>query len=543
MNIDFAIALFAFAVGAVAVGLWARTRSASREVTAEAKGRQAADLELATLRERLINSQSDAARVSEENLALSNSLKDVRDAVAALQQENAGNKVRAEQASQLEAQIGVLEARLAETIEDGAKQREEIAQANANVESLTASREEARAERDQARALLDAMQTDLSIKASSLAELTAKYDAECSQTVEKLQLLADAKTQMADQFQNLANQILEDKSQRFTQQNQENLGAMLTPLQERIKEFQLQVANTYDVDSKERLTLKGEIEHLAKLNAQVSTDAHNLTNALKGNSKTQGIWGEMLLDQVLDLSGLRKGEHYKVQETYIGDDGTQQRPDVVIHVPGGKHLIVDSKVSLLAYERYCNADDEIARASALKEHLASIRGHVKNLASKNYQALSQLNAPDFVMLFIPVEPAFMLAIQQDATLFQDAYSRNVFFVSPSTLQINLRTVANIWRIEDQNRNAKEIADQCARLYDKFVGFAEDLERIGQRIGQTRDAYEDARKKLTSGRGNLVKQALDFKRLGVTRTKEIPATFVADASAADDNVLDPIEHTQ
>lgn len=543
MNFEIAVGLFAFIFGAAVVGIWARARFALIENGAEARGRQAADLELATLRERLSHSLDEVARLDADKADLSGVLRTEQGALEQLRQDSAANKVRAEQASQLEQHNASLVARLEQTGEESATQRETIAQANAHVELLTKARDDLRNDLEVAKAQREQTLGEVSRKAAEIAELTAKYQAECSQSGEKLQMLAEAKTQMADQFQNLANQILEDKSQRFTQQNQENLGAMLAPLQERIKEFQLQVANTYDVDSKERLTLKGEIEHLARLNVQVSTDAHNLTTALKGSSKTQGIWGEMLLDQVLELSGLRKGEHYRVQDTYISDDGRPQRPDVVIHVPGGKHLIVDSKVSLVAYERYCNAADEASRGLALKDHLSSIRSHVKALSEKNYQGLPQLQTPDFVMLFIPVEPAFMLAIQEDATLFQEAYARNIFFVSPSTLQINLRTVANIWRIEDQNRNAKEIADQCARLYDKFVGFSEDLERIGQRLGQTRDAYDDARKKLTTGRGNLVKQVLDFKRLGVNPTKEIPAALLADANTAEDNVMASVELAQ
>jgi DNA recombination protein RmuC len=456
-----------------------------------------------------------------------------------IQQECTTNKVRAEQAAQLEQHNTALLARIEQITEESSKQRESIAQLTEQVASLTDLRNELRLEVSGAQSERDTALKELSSKSSDLAELNARYEAECNQSAEKVQILVDAKAQLTEQFQNLANQILEDKSQKFTQKNQENLDALLGPLHIRIKEFQQQVANTYDVDSKERLTLKTEIERLALLNAQVSTDAHNLTNALKGSVKTQGNWGEMLLEQVLELSGLRKGEQYFAQETYVAEDGRQQRPDVVVHVPGGRHLIVDSKVSLVAYERYCNAPDDATRDLALKEHLTSLRNHVKSLADKKYQGLTQLQAPDFVMLFIPLESAFLLAIHQDPALFQEAYTRNVCFVSPSTLQINLRTVANIWRIEDQNRNAKQIAEQCAKLYDKFVGFVEDLELVGKRIGLTQVAYDDAHKKLVTGRGNLVKQALDFKRLGVPATKGFPSSVEAAALAADEVVFESI----
>jgi DNA recombination protein RmuC len=539
MNFDLSLPFATFIIGAVLTLLWARSKFASLESIAEARGLSASNLELATLKERLNNAQTDTTRVLAEKSALVAELDMERVALDNIQQECTTNKVRAEQAAQLEQHNTALLARIEQITEESSKQRESIAQLTEQVASLTDLRNELRLEVSGAQSERDTALKELSSKSSDLAELNARYEAECNQSAEKVQILVDAKAQLTEQFQNLANQILEDKSQKFTQKNQENLDALLGPLHIRIKEFQQQVANTYDVDSKERLTLKTEIERLALLNAQVSTDAHNLTNALKGSVKTQGNWGEMLLEQVLELSGLRKGEQYFAQETYVAEDGRQQRPDVVVHVPGGRHLIVDSKVSLVAYERYCNAPDDATRDLALKEHLTSLRNHVKSLADKKYQGLTQLQAPDFVMLFIPLESAFLLAIHQDPALFQEAYTRNVCFVSPSTLQINLRTVANIWRIEDQNRNAKQIAEQCAKLYDKFVGFVEDLELVGKRIGLTQVAYDDAHKKLVTGRGNLVKQALDFKRLGVPATKGFPSSVEAAALAADEVVFESI----
>lgn len=539
MNFDLSLAFATFIIGAVLTLLWVRSKFASLESSAEARGQSASNFELATLKERLNNAQMDTTRILSEKSALVAELDMERIALDNIQQECAANKVRAEQATQLELHNTALLTRIEQITEESSKHRESIAQLTEQVSSLTDLRNELRREISCAQSERDTALKELSSKSSDLAELNARYEAECNQSAEKVQILVDAKAQLTEQFQNLANQILEDKSQKFTQKNQENLDALLGPLHVRIKEFQQQVANTYDVDSKERLTLKTEIERLALLNAQVSTDAHNLTNALKGSVKTQGNWGEMLLEQVLELSGLRKGEQYFAQETYVAEDGRQQRPDVVVHVPGGRHLIVDSKVSLVAYERYCNAPDDATRDLALKEHLTSLRNHVKSLADKKYQSLTQLQAPDFVMLFIPLESAFLLAIHQDPALFQEAYTRNVCFVSPSTLQINLRTVANIWRIEDQNRNAKQIAEQCAKLYDKFVGFVEDLELVGKRIGLTQVAYDDAHKKLVTGRGNLVKQALDFKRLGVTATKGFPSSVEAAALAADEVVFESI----
>jgi len=302
-------------------------------------------------------------------------------------------------------------------------------------------------------------------QAEQLVGLQTTLDAERTQTEEKLVLLNEAREQLGIQFQNLANQILEEKGQKFAQQNQANLGALLSPLQEKIKAFQDQVAQTYDKDSKERLTLKNEIERLAALNNKISEDAVNLTQALKGSNKTQGIWGEWCSKTCSSLQGCAKGRSMWCKGAF-GREGNQQRPDVVIYLPEGKHMVVDSKMSLLAYERYCNAETEPARQAAQKEHLQSLRNHIKLLSEKNYQSLHGLKSLDFVLMFVPVEPAFMLAVTNDPTLFNDAFAKNVLLVSPSTLLATLRTIANIWRQEHQNRNAQAIADQCAKLYDK-----------------------------------------------------------------------------
>lgn len=360
-----------------------------------------------------------------------------------------------------------------------------------------------------------------------ISELSTRLESERLQSTEKLALLEAARSEFGNQFQLLANQILEEKSKKFIEQNQLNLGGILLPLQEKITQFQTQVADTYDKDSKERLTLKNEIERLAALNGKISEDAINLTQALKGSNKTQGIWGEMVLETVLESSGLRRGEEYQVQNSFERDDGGQHRPDVIIHLPEGRHMIVDAKMSLVAYERYVSAMNDNDRAESLKQHLVSVRTHIKGLSEKNYQTLTGLNAPDFVMLFIAVEPAFMLAFSHDQSLFNDALSRNVLLVSPSTLLANLRTIAYIWRQEQQNRNAQEIAQQCARLYDKFVGFVEDLEDVGKKLGQTQKSFDEAKSKLVSGRGNLIRQAEQVKKLGVKPAKNLPAQLLDD----------------
>lgn len=370
-------------------------------------------------------------------------------------------------------------------------------------------------------------QQQLTMYQSKIVELETRLEGERLQATEKLTLLEAARSEFGNQFQLLANQILEEKSKKFTEQNQINLGGILQPLQEKIKEFQTQVATTYDKESKERLTLKNEIERLAALNGKISEDAINLTQALKGSNKTQGIWGEMVLETVLESSGLRRGEEYLVQNSFDREGGGQHRPDVIIQLPEGRHMVVDAKMSLVAYERFVSSANDEDRAESLKQHLISVRAHIRGLSDKNYQTLTGLQAPDFVMLFIAVEPAFMLAFSHDQNLFNDALSKNVLLVSPSTLLANLRTIAYIWRQEKQTRNAQEIAQQCAKLYDKFVGFVEDLEDIGKKLGQTQKSFDDAKSKLSSGRGNLIRQVELVKKLGVKPTKKLPEQLLDD----------------
>ena len=412
-------------------------------------------------------------------------------------------------------ELGQQQAEIATYRERNAELAGQLGAARETLEGLRAALERTTQQREAAAA--EARQL-----AEKIAELTTSLTAEHTQTEEKMALLNAAKEQLKTQFENLANQIFEEKGQKFARQNQESLGLLLNPLQEKIKVFQEQVAQTYDKDSKERLTLKNEIERLAALNIRISDEAVNLTQALKGNTKTQGNWGEMVLERVLESSGLTKGREYTIQESFANDAGNHQRPDVVIYLPEGKHLVIDSKMSLPAYERYCSADTEQQRDTALRDHLLSMRAHIKSLSEKNYQSLHDLKSLDYVFMFIPVEPAFMLAATSDATLFDDAFNKNVLLVSPSTLLAMLRTVASIWRQEHQSRNAQLIADQCARLYDKFVGFVENLEDIGRRLEQAQKAYSDAHSKLTSGRGNLIQQAERVKTLGVKPSKSLPS---------------------
>jgi DNA recombination protein RmuC len=345
------------------------------------------------------------------------------------------------------------------------------------------------------------------------------------QNQEKLTLLNQAREQLGTEFKNIANEIFESKQKAFKEQNQVQLDGLLKPLGERIKDFEKRVEDTYNNESRERFSLIKEVKNLQDLNARISVDAINLTKALKGESKTQGTWGEIILERVLEKSGLVKGREYEIQVSLKNEEGKRLQPDVLVHLPEKKDVIIDSKVSLTAYERYCSCENEMERDVALAQHIHSVRQHIKQLGNKNYQKLVGIRTLDFVLLFIPVEAAFGLAVQQDDELFLDAFDKNIVLVAPSTLLATLRTIQNIWRFEHQNRNAQEIAVKAGSLFDKFVNFVSDLEDIGGRLTAVQTAYDKAHNKLTSGKGNLVSRAENMRELGARVSKSLPKNLV------------------
>lgn len=364
---------------------------------------------------------------------------------------------------------------------------------------------------------------------ANIAELTTQLETERTQNDEKISLLNEAKTQLTDQFKSLANDILEEKSKRFTEQNRTNIEQILHPLKIKLQEFQGKVEEVYVQEGKDRSALGGaltkQLEHLMDLNKKLSQDAINLTTALTGQSKAQGNWGEFILERILENSGLTKGELYVTQASYNREDGTRAQPDVIINLPEGRHLVIDAKVSIVAYNDYVNADNDTDRDAALKRHLESIRNHIKGLSGKNYQELYQLKSLDFVIMFVAIEPAFMLAIAQDSNLWQDAWTKNVLLVSPSTLLFVVRVVAHLWRQEQQTRNAQDIAKRGAELYDRLVGFVEDFEKIGLQLKRAQEIYTTAFGKFTGGRGNVIRQAEMLKELGIKPTKSLPPKIV------------------
>lgn len=358
-----------------------------------------------------------------------------------------------------------------------------------------------------------------------ISRLETTLSEQKQQAEEKLELIKEARVSMQDGFKNLANEIFESKQKEFKEQSREHLSGVLDPLHEKIKSFEKRVEQTYTNEAKERFSLVKELKNLQDLNSRIAQDAVNLTNALKGENKTQGIWGEVVLEKVLEKSGLEKGREYEVQVSLKNEEGKRLQPDAIVRLPEDKDVIVDSKVSLTAYERFCSTEDEVERAEALKLHIASLRQHIRQLSAKDYQALEGIRTLDFVLLFVPIEAAFSVAVTEDAELFSDAFSRNIVIVAPSTLLATLRTIQNIWRYEQQNKNAQEIATRAGALYDKFVNFVADLELIGSRLESTQTAYQDAFNKLASGRGNLVKRAEDMKALGAKVSKSLPQNLV------------------
>lgn len=342
--------------------------------------------------------------------------------------------------------------------------------------------------------------------------------------------IEESQQKFASEFENLANRLLDEKSKKFTEQNKSNLDTILNPLKEKIKDFEEKVEKAYKTESDERITLKTEIKSLVEMNKQISEEANNLAKALKGDNKKQGNWGEIILEKILERSGLIKDQEYKTQVSTSNQDGRKIQPDVILYLPENKHIIIDAKVSLIAYEIYSNADSEEDRESAKKDHLLSLRNHVKNLSDKNYQTSKDLNTPDFVLLFIPIESSFSLAIQADHELFNYAWERQIVIVSPSTLLATLKTISSIWKQEKQTKNALEIAEQSGKLYDKFVGFVEDMQKIGERIAATQLLYDESMKKLSTGSGNLIKRVENLRKLGAKNTKNLPEKLINEEDA-------------
>jgi DNA recombination protein RmuC len=345
---------------------------------------------------------------------------------------------------------------------------------------------------------------------------------------EKLALLEHNRDALKQEFENLANRIFDQKSERFSQQNQSSMDTLLKPFRDQLSDFRQRVETVHTTETRDRQALRSEIKSLQELNRQITEEASNLTRALKGDKKIQGNWGELILERVLERSGLRKGIEYETQGSYRDSDNQLLRPDVVVHLPDNRNLVVDSKVSLVAYQQWVISEEGSVRDAALKQHMDAVRNHIRSLSDKDYSQLNGLRSPDFVLLFMPIEPAFVAAFQHDDSLFSEAFERKIIVVTPTTLLATLRTIENIWRYERQSQNARLIADRASAVYDKLRVFVEAMERLGGQLQTAQGSYDSAMNTLTRGRGNLISQANRFVELGVRVKKELPKAITEQA---------------
>lgn len=463
-------------------------------------------------------------------------------------------------ASAHHAELALLEERLnmAQLAQEGLNaqldaSRDEISdlgQANAakqaELAALSREVELLQVERDNARDAAHAWSLERAQKETELRRLDAQSAAQAAELREqqeshqqRLNDLQGSRDELRAQFAELAGKIFDEREQRFAQTSNERLGQLLDPLKERIQSFEKRVEETYQQEARERFSLGKELERLQQLNLRLSDEATNLTRALKGQ-KTQGNWGELILERVLEHAGLEKGREYQTQVSLKGPDGERFQPDVLIMLPGDKQVVVDSKVSLTAYQQFVAADDQVIGQAALKQHVLSLRNHVKGLAGKDYKRLEGLHSLDFVLLFVPIEAAFSAALQTEPNLFQEAFDRNIVIVSPTTLLATLRVIDSLWKQERQSQNAREIAERAGWLYDKFVLFIQDLDEVGNRLQQLDKAYAAARNKLTEGRGNLVSRSEQLKLLGARASKSLPPDLLERAMTDVNGVAHPAE---
>lgn len=387
-------------------------------------------------------------------------------------------------------------------------------------------------ENDVLKKQIDSVSKELGDLQAKFQSQQASFNQERVNFSEKLSLLENAEKQLSTQFENLANKIFEQKSEKFTKTSQLGIDQLLSPLKDQIETFKKQISDQYVKEGQERASLKTEILGLKELNKQITEEASALTNALKGDNKIQGNWGELVLERILKESGLRKGHEYETQKSLKDDAGKRYQPDVVVHLPNDKDIVIDSKVSLIAHEKLINAENDESKQLAIKEHILSVRGHIKGLSKKDYQDLQGVRTLDYVLMFIPIESAFISAIEHEPQLIKFALDNQIMLVSPTNLLVALRTINNIWQYEYQNQNANKIAEQARKMYDKFHGFVGDMDKIGRNIEASAKAFESAMSKLSTGRGNLVRQAEQFKSLGVSPTKSLDQKLL-DESTEDD----------
>ncbi|WP_177182113.1 MULTISPECIES: DNA recombination protein RmuC [unclassified Pseudomonas] len=435
----------------------------------------------------------------------------------------------------LNAQLDACRDEISDLGQANAAKQADLAALRREVELLRLQQETARASEEQWSHERAVKEQELRRLDAQCASLGAELREQEESHQQRLTDLQGSRDELRAQFAELAGKIFDEREQRFAETSQQQLGQLLNPLKERIQSFEKRVEESYQQEARERFSLGKELERLQQLNLRLSDEATNLTRALKGQ-KTQGNWGELILERVLEHAGLEKGREYQTQVSLKGPDGERFQPDVLIMLPGDKQVVVDAKVSLTAYQQYVSAEDEAISQVALKQHVLSLRNHVKGLSGKDYKRLEGLHSLDFVLLFVPIEAAFSAALQAEPTLFQEAFDRSIVIVSPTTLLATLRVIDSLWKQERQSQNAREIAERAGWLYDKFVLFIQDLDEVGNRLQQLDKAYSAARNKLTDGRGNLVSRSEQLKLLGARASKQLPADLLERAMTDEDGLV-------
>ncbi|WP_264754058.1 DNA recombination protein RmuC [Marinobacter sp. LQ44] len=494
-----------------------------------------------------------ALTVRKVRAALDLKAQELSDQDARLRESDQAQALHHQQVSHLEQQIE----QQRQTLLERDNSLETWRQKATGLENRLASADSELASRRDRLSQLEQENRDLRLRAESLSdefnqlkvelrEQQVTLDKERRSAAEKMELLEKNRDALKQEFENLANRIFDQKSERFSQQSKTSLDSLLNPFRDQLQDFRKRVEDVYTTETRDRQALRSEIKSLQDLNRQITEEAANLTRALKGDKKVQGNWGELILERVLERSGLRKGVEYETQGSYRDEDNQLLRPDVIVHLPDQRNLVVDSKVSLLAYQQWVVAEEDSARDEALKQHVEAVRSHIRSLSEKDYSQLNGLHSPDFVLLFMPIEPAFVAAFQQDENLFAEAFERKIIVVTPTTLLATLRTIENIWRYERQSQNARRIADRAGAVYDKLRVFVEAMERLGTQLHTAQGTYDNAMNTLTRGRGNLISQANRFVELGVRVKKELPKAIVEQAEVdADDEDADSGEpkHTE
>lgn len=536
------LTLIAAGIG-LAIGVavtWLLTRG--RIAAAVEQGRAELAVDLATATERARANDAELAKLNTAHESLKTQTSEFRDALDQARDDLAKLTERASRIPGLEATLNEAEQTLNTTRQQAADLREAsgrlTAELKAERDALTQMRSDWQTEKSQR----EQAESKVSNLTTELAELSTRLDAERSQAAEKLALLMEAKETLSNQFKSLANDILEEKAKRFTEQNQTNIGQLLNPLKERMTEFKAKVEEIHTKDTEQQATLKAELAQLKDLNRQMTEEAHGLATALKGQAKKQGNWGELVLGNVLDRSGLREGKDFKREVSFNTEDG-RKRPDVVIYLPQAKHLVIDAKVSLNAYTRYVNAEDDLDRQQALQEHVNAVASRIQELSNRAYFELPGLNTPEMVFMFIPIESAFVEALRADESLFQKAIEQNVLVATPTTLLTSLNIVRQLWRFEEQNAHTAELADRAGKVYKKLVSFLGSMEAVGKQLDKAKESFGTAMGQLVTGKGNLIGQAKEFEKLGVSVQTPLPDHLVAKAALELEHLPEAIDGTE